>query len=89
MNKQTFEFFLDQKRTIWYRNTIKIDAENKQDAIIKLKELYKSDDLDNNWEQLLDTSESISVSENDGTPTEEMLTSDFELLFDNTIKDQL
>jgi len=70
-----FEFHLDQKHTIWYRNTFTIEANTLEEAkakVIDVCNTNSSDLLSDDWETMFDTLEQISPDENGGEPTEEV-----------------
>lgn len=79
-----FDFYLDQKHTIWYRNRFTIEAETLEDAKQKVKDMYGKDDLpSDDWEQLTDTIEGMTPTDNGGEPTDELFTHDGELVLTN------
>jgi hypothetical protein len=50
--------------------------------------MYIKDDTDGDdwdWEQLTDTTESLSLSDNDGYPTRELYNEEGELILDNML----
>ena len=79
-----FDFYLDQKHTIWYRNKFTIEAETQDEANEKVVELYKKNELPSDeWDLLHDTVELLSVEDNAGEPTEELFTNDGVLIINN------
>lgn len=92
MKKKTFKFYQDQKVVIWRRNWFVVEAETKEDAIKRIRELNldKSDVYNVNEDDvypldsefLLDTEELISVEENAGKPT-------VEVYYGDCMKDEL
>ena len=79
-----FDFYLDQKHTIWYRNKFTIEAETQDEANEKVAELYKKNELpSDDWDLLHDTVELLSVKDNGGEPTEELFTNDGVLIINN------
>lgn len=79
-----FDFYLDQKHTIWYRERFSIEAETLEDAKQKVTELYQADNLPgDDWEQLTDTIERITPQDNGGEPTDELFTYDGQLVLTN------
>ena len=81
---KTFDFYLDQKHTIWYRNKFTIEAETQDEANEKVAELYKKNELpSDDWDLLHDTVELLSVKDNGGEPTEELFTYDGVLIINN------
>lgn len=70
-----FEFHLDQKHTIWYRNNFVIEADTLEEAkakVLKICNTNSSDLLSDDWETMFETAEQISPDENGGEPTEEV-----------------
>ena len=92
MEKKTFKFYQDQKVVIWRRDWFVIEAETKEDAIKRIRELNldKSDvynvivddmyTLDSEF--LTDTEELMSVAENYGHPT-------VEVYYEECLRDEL
>ena len=79
-----FDFYLDQKHTIWYRNKFTIEAETQDEANEKVAELYRKNELpSDDWDLLHDTVELLSVKDNGGEPTEELFTNDGVLIINN------
>ena len=83
---ERFDFYLDQKHTIWYRNRFSIEAETLEEAKAKVIEMYGKDDLpSDDWEQLTDTLEGMTPTDNGGEPTDELFTHDGDLVLTNKI----
>ena len=79
-----FDFYLDQKHTIWYRNKFTIEAETQDEANEKVTNLYRTNVLpSDDWDLLHDTVELLSVEDNGGEPTEEVFTHDGVLIINN------
>jgi 1,2-phenylacetyl-CoA epoxidase PaaB subunit len=82
-----YDFYTDEKKTIWYRVNFSIRAQSEEEAMHLAKQMFDRDDYggsDYEWEQLTDTVESMSVEEN-GTATREL----YDQLNGNIIKDNL
>ncbi len=78
-----FNFYLDQKHTIWYRNNFVVEADTFEDAkaqILKVCETNSSDLLSDEWETMYDTAEQITPDENGGEPTEEIHVEDSDVI---------
>jgi hypothetical protein len=78
-----FEFHLDQKHTIWYRNNFTIEAKTLEEAKAKVIEMCNtnsSDVLSDDWETMFETAEQISPDENGGEPTEEVYVDDTDVI---------
>lgn len=82
-----YDFYADEKKTIWYRVNFSIRAGSKEEAMHLAKQMFDKEDYggsDYDWEQLTDTVESMSVEEN-GTATREL----YDYSNGNIIKDNL
>jgi hypothetical protein len=81
---ETFDFYVDQKVTTWYRTHYEIEAENLEEAKKKALEFYeKGNTSDLSWEQYDGTTELMSVEENDGSSVTEIYTDLGELVYDD------
>jgi hypothetical protein len=81
---ETFDFYLDQKHTIWYRNNFTIEANSQEEANEKVKELYHKDELpSDDWDLLHETVEALSIGDNGGEATEELYTHSGDMILDN------
>ena len=75
--QKTFDFYLDQKVTTWYRTNFEIKADSEEEAKQKAIEFIKrGDHIDISWEHLDDTIEELPVAENGGESTMEVYYSD-------------
>ena len=85
---KTFDFYLDTKVTTWYRTPFEIDANSLEEAKQKAIEFVKDDEHSSiSWEQIDETTEVMSVDENDGQSTEELYyESSKNMIWDNTKK---
>jgi hypothetical protein len=84
----TFQFHLDQKVTTWMRTDFEIDAIDEEEANLKALELLKSGEISEMpWDEIMDTKETMSVEDNFGDPTEELYTSDGDLIYQNDKED--
>jgi hypothetical protein len=86
---ETFDFYLDQKHTIWYRNKFTIEAETLEEAKAKVIEMCNTDSSNlpsDDWDLLHETVEQMSVIDNDGQSTEELYTHDGNMIWDNIKK---
>lgn len=72
---ETFDFYVDQKVTTWYRTHFEIKAESLDEAKKKALEFYeKGNTSDLPWEQYEGTTELMSVEENGGASVTELYT---------------
>jgi len=70
--EEEFDFHLDTKHTIWYRSHFSVKAKTREEAIEKATAMMVNFERDENSELLIDTTEQMSVAENDGFSTEEL-----------------
>ncbi len=87
---KTFDFYVDQKVTTWYRTHFEIEAESLAEAKKKALEFYEQGNTsDLPWEQYDGTTELMSVEENDGASVTELYTDMGELVYDDGNKSTL
>ena len=87
---ETFDFYVDQKVTTWYRTHFEIEAESLAEAKQKAKEFFdKGNTSDLPWEQYDGTTELMSVEENGGASVTELYTDMGELVYDDGNKNTL
>ena len=70
-----FDFYLDQKHTIWYRNKFTIEANTLEEAKAKVLQICDSDTDElpsEDWDLLHDTAEYLTPDENGGEATQEL-----------------
>jgi hypothetical protein len=88
--QETFDFYVDQKVTTWYRTHFEIEAESLAEAKKKALEFYEQGNTsDLPWEQYDGTTELMSVEENDGASVTELYTDMGELVYDDGNKNHL
>jgi hypothetical protein len=82
---KTFNFYLDQKVTTWYRTNYEVEAESLEEAEKKAIQLYEKGELDNiSWEQIDDTyNEVMTIEDNGNCSTAEIYTDDGKIIFEN------
>jgi 1,2-phenylacetyl-CoA epoxidase PaaB subunit len=71
-----YDFYADEKKTIWYRVNFSIRAQSEEEALHLAKQMFDRDNYggsDFDYEQLTDTVEQMSVEEN-GMATRELFT---------------
>jgi hypothetical protein len=86
----TFDFYVDQKVTTWYRTHFEIEAESLAEAKKKALEFYEQGNTsDLPWEQYDGTTELMSVEENGGASVTELYTDMGELVYDDGNKSTL
>jgi len=79
-----FEFFVDQKHTIWYRSYFTVKAKSYEDATEKVSQMFRDDDLPtDDWEILHDTLEEMSLEDNGGASTLELYTENGDRVLQN------
>lgn len=71
---ETFEFYVDEKCTIWERRHFEVEAENEAEAKKKAIKLFHRDEYDDGGdvETLYDTMDYLSVKDNGGEATKEL-----------------
>jgi hypothetical protein len=89
--KQEFDFYIDEKVTIWNRFKFSIEAETLDEAKEKAKIMVIKEREDLEFDDslfLYDTMETIEPEENDGNSTLELFCKeDDELLYENSDKE--
>ena len=83
---KTFDFFLDTKVTDQYLTHFEIEAKSLEQAkkmAIKFVKDGKNVN-ESSWEKIDDAERVISVKENNGKPTQELHTDNFDTIWDNT-----
>jgi len=77
---KTFDFYKDEKNTIWVRLKFSIEAQTYEDALEKIKQVEsnpsESYDNDYGWEYLEETLEGMTPVENIGESTCEIHSED-------------
>ena len=88
---KTFDFYRDEKQTIWVRTRFDIQAESYEEALEKIKQVESNptesyeDEMD--AEYLYETLESMDPEENDNQATCEIHSEDTnQLVYTNEIK---
>lgn len=70
-----FDFYLDHKHTIWYRNKFTIEANTLEEAKAKVLQICDSDTDElpsEDWDLLHETAEYLTPIENGGEATQEL-----------------
>lgn len=81
-----YEFYIDQKETIWRRLSCSIEADNEEEAILKMRSLAHEHDYDLHCyesEMIYETSEDMTYEDNFDNPTREIYYKD-KMIEDNT-----
>lgn len=87
---KTFDFYVDQKVTTWYRTHFEVEAGSLAEAKKKALEFYeKGNTSDLPWEQYDGTTELMSVEENDGASVTEIYTDMGEMVYQDGDKNYL
>lgn len=88
--QETFDFYVDQKVTTWYRTHFEIEAESLAEAKKKALEFYeKGNTSDLPWEQYDGTTELMSVEENNGASVTEIYTDMGDMVYHDGDKNYL
>jgi len=88
MQKQTFNFYLDRKVTIWVREQHSIEAESEEEAKKEMIEAFKDNfcsESFNEQEWLLDTETMLEPGDNGGESTAELFFEDTDELLTTNI----
>ena len=84
---KTFNFYKDEKVTIWNREHFTVEAETQEEANIKVLEAIKNGDISDfqhtTSKYMYDTVEELSVDENYGNPTIEIYNTNDKLIYHN------
>jgi hypothetical protein len=88
---KTFDFYKDEKKTIWLRLKFSIEAESYEQALEKINQIEgdprQSYDDDDDWEYLYETLEDMDPEDNGGESTCEIQSEDEkELVYTNKPK---
>lgn len=87
---KTFDFYVDQKVTTWYRTHFEIEADSLAEAKKKALEFYEQGNTsDLPWEQYDGTTELMSVEDNDGASVTEIYTDMGEMVYQDGDKNYL
>jgi hypothetical protein len=70
--KHEFDFYIDEKVTTWMRTRFYVEAHTREEAIEIAKKSYEELCEVEEWEEIPDCIERMSVEENDGCSTVEM-----------------
>lgn len=84
-----FQFNIDRKCTIWVREEHYIEAEDYLQAREFMLKNFREDNTDKSFigqEIQHDTLEDLSIADNDGWPTAELINHEGDTIADNTIK---
>lgn len=79
MQKQTFNFYLDRKVTIWVREQHSIEAESEEEAKKEMIEAFKDNFCSESFDEqewLLDTETMLEPGDNGGESTAELFFED-------------
>ena len=84
---KTFNFYQDEKVTIWNRGYFTVEAETQEEANQKVLEAIKNGDISDfqhmTSEYIYDTVEEFSVDKNYGNPTIEIYNTNDKLIYHN------
>lgn len=87
---KTFDFYKDEKNTVWLRLKFSIEAESYEQALEKIKQIESDPNQsydDDDWEYLYETLEGMDPEDNGGEPTFEIYSEDKDkLVYTNKIK---
>ena len=72
---KTFDFYRDQKCSVWTRTSFRIEAETYEQAVAKVLEMEENDDydeVDTDYEVLYETTTELTPDVNDNFSTTEI-----------------
>ena len=81
-----YDFYIDQKETIWRRLSCSIEANSEEEAILKMRKLAFDDEYDihcHDSEMIFETSQDMTYQDNFNNPTREIYYKD-KCIEDNT-----
>ena len=82
----TFDFHIDHKHTIWYRNQFTIEADSLEEAKAEVIAICNKDTDElpsDDWDLLHETVEYLTPDENNGEATQELYTHDGDIIWTN------
>lgn len=87
---ETFDFYLDQKVTTWYRTPFEIQANTLEEAKELAIQFVKDDNHSNiPWDHIDGAIENMSVEENGGFATDELFCNDdVNLIWSNSTNEE-
>ena len=88
MQKQTFNFYLDRKVTIWVREQHSIEAESEEEAKKEMIEAFKDNFCSESFDEqewLYDTETMLEPGDNGGESTAELFFEDTDELLTTNI----
>ena len=88
MQKQTFNFYLDRKVTIWVREQHSIEAESEEEAKKEMIEAFKDNFCSESFDEqewLYDTETMLEPGDNGGESTAELFFEDTDKLLTTNI----
>lgn len=81
---EEYQFYVDQKHTIWYRSYFTVNAMSYEEATEKVSQMFRDDELPtDDWDILFDTVEEMTLEDNGGASTIELYTEDGDLVLQN------
>jgi len=85
-DKKEFDYYIDRKFTIWGRDKYSVEATCKEEADKIMKEIMTNGDvvgLSYDYEYLYETSEEMSIVDNNNNATKELYDHNGNLIIDN------
>lgn len=83
IGEEDFEFYMDQKHTVWLRTWFSVQARSQEEANEKAREMYDNDEIEGDTEYLYDTLEEMSLDDNGDMSTVEIYTEHVDLVLQN------
>jgi hypothetical protein len=83
LGEEDFEFYMDQKHTVWLRTWFSVQARSQEEANEKVRQMYDNDEIDGDTEYLYETLEEMSLEDNGDMSTVEIYTEHVDLVLQN------
>lgn len=83
LGEEDFEFYMDQKHTVWLRTWFSVQARSQEEANEKVRQMFDNDQIEGDTEYLYETLEEMSLEENDDMSTVEIYTEHVDLVLQN------
>jgi hypothetical protein len=83
IGEEDFEFYMDQKHTVWLRTWFSVQARSQEEANEKVRQMYDNDEIEGDTEYLYETLEEMSLEDNDDMSTVEIYTEHVDLVLQN------
>lgn len=83
LGEEDFEFYMDQKHTVWLRTWFSVQARSQEEANEKVRQMFDNDQIEGDTEYLYETLEEMSLEDNGDMSTVEIYTEHVDLVLQN------